>query len=317
MKVIGGYFELELNHGIEYHKGALGLNLARTSFEYILRAKKVTKVLMPYFTCEVMLEPLIRTGVDFEFYSIDENLEPVYDYSKLKASEYFLYTNYFGVKDHFAECLSGIITNLIIDNSQAFYAKPFPGVDTIYSPRKFFGVPDGGYLYTSKLLDDYLEIDDSSDRFGHLIGRIEKGAEEYYNIFKANDQKLSGQPLKAMSKITRYLLQNVNYEDVAHKRRENFIYLSENLTQYNLLKLDLRIGSVPMVYPFYTSNLNLRKKLIDKKIFVARYWDDVLQRVSTTSVENKLVDGIVPLPIDQRYDYEDMQFLLKSVLQHV
>ncbi|MBN1181402.1 MAG: hypothetical protein JXB49_03885 [Bacteroidales bacterium] len=317
MKMIGGYFELELNHGKEYHEGGLRLNLARTSFEYILRAKGVTKVLIPYYTCEVMLEPIIRTGIDFEFYNIDENLEPVYDYSKLKASEYFLYTNYFGVKGNFTERLSGMITNLIIDNSQAFYEKPLPGIDTFYSPRKFFGIPDGGYLYTSKLLDEYLEIDDSSDRFGHLIGRIEKSAEEYYSIFQANDQKLSGQPLKEMSKVTRHLLQNINYEDIAHKRRENFEYLRENLAKHNSLDFDLTNGSVPLVYPYCTDTFNLRQKLIDKKIFVATYWSDVLKRVSETSVENRLVKGLIPLPIDQRYNYVDMQFLVESVLQHV
>lgn len=37
--------------------------------------------------------------------------------------------------------------NLIVDNVQAFYTKPIEGVDTIYTCRKFFGVPDGGYLY--------------------------------------------------------------------------------------------------------------------------------------------------------------------------
>ena len=35
-----------------------------------------------------------------------------------------------------------------------FYAKPIHGNDTFYTCRKFFGVPDGAYLYTDKLLDE-------------------------------------------------------------------------------------------------------------------------------------------------------------------
>ena len=36
MEAIGGYFELELQQGEEYHKDALRLNTARNCFEYIL-----------------------------------------------------------------------------------------------------------------------------------------------------------------------------------------------------------------------------------------------------------------------------------------
>ena len=70
---IGGYFELELNKGHEYHPQAIRLNSGRNAFEYILRAKKYKKVYMPFYTCEVMFEPLQKLNLNFENYSIDEN----------------------------------------------------------------------------------------------------------------------------------------------------------------------------------------------------------------------------------------------------
>ena len=72
---IGGYFELELNKSIDYHRNAIALNTARNALEYILIAKKYQKVYIPYFTCDVILEPFQKLNIAYEFYKIDENFE--------------------------------------------------------------------------------------------------------------------------------------------------------------------------------------------------------------------------------------------------
>ncbi|MDY0042931.1 MAG: hypothetical protein RBS57_21680, partial [Desulforhabdus sp.] len=143
MKAIGGYFELELNPGPEYHLGAVRLNSGRNAFEYILRAKRVEKVFLPYYTCEVMFQPVARAGVACELYGIGENFEPMFDFGSMRPSDYLVYTNYFGLHEHVAKEISKVCQNLIVDNSQAFFTRPLKGVDTFYSPRKFFGLPDG------------------------------------------------------------------------------------------------------------------------------------------------------------------------------
>ena len=154
---IGGYFELELSRGEEYHSDAIRLNTGRNAFEYILRAKKYNKVYLPYYTCDVMLEPITKLNLDYEFYFIDSNFVPIFNYSNVQENEVFVYNNYFGICDEQTREVAPHCKNLIIDNSQAFYSKPIKGVDTFYSPRKFFGLPDGAYLYTDKLLDFNLE----------------------------------------------------------------------------------------------------------------------------------------------------------------
>ena len=69
---IGGYFGLELRKGEHYHKDALRLNSARNCFEYVLLARQYKRVYVPYFTCEVMLEPLHKLGIEYTFYHINE-----------------------------------------------------------------------------------------------------------------------------------------------------------------------------------------------------------------------------------------------------
>ena len=173
MKASGGYFELELHKGKHYHDNAKRLNTARNCFEYVLRARHYRKVYFPYYTCEVMLEPINKLGIDYEFYHINELLEPVL-LPGLKANEAFLYTNYFGLKQSCVKRLADMYGNrLIVDNAQAFYAEPLSGIDTFYSARKFFGLGDGAYLYTDKDLQKDFEQDNSYDTLTHLLKRVD------------------------------------------------------------------------------------------------------------------------------------------------
>ena len=307
MKEIGGYFELELDCGREYHKGALRLNLGRTAFEYILMAKGVHKIFLPYYICDVMMEPVRRIGIDFEFYHIDEKLEPAFDYSSLDQNEYFLYINYFGLKDKFICSLVNEVSNLIIDNSQSFFSKPVPGKDTFYSPRKFFGIPDGAYLYTDKKLDMDLVQDFSFSRMKHLVGRIETGAEKSYKLFKKDEALLTGQSIKKMSNLTYHMLDSINYKNVSKKRRENFNFIHGTLGGRNQLDFDLIPDTVPMIYPFLNPNgATLRERLINSRIFIASYWPNVLKTVPKDSFDYNLARNLIALPIDQRYTTRHM-----------
>ena len=100
-----------------------------------------------------------------------------------------------------------------------FFSKPLTGVDTFYSPRKFFGLPDGAYLYTDKEIELEFEQDISINRIEHLLGRIEHGAEAHYETFKRNDEALMNQPIKQMSSLTSKLLKTIDYKHVAYTRK--------------------------------------------------------------------------------------------------
>ena len=49
MEAIGGYFSLELNDGLERRSKGIRLNAGRYALEYILKARKYSKVYLPYF----------------------------------------------------------------------------------------------------------------------------------------------------------------------------------------------------------------------------------------------------------------------------
>ena len=313
MDAIGGYFSLELPLREEYHKDAIRLNTGRNCLEYILRARSYKKVYVPYYTCEAVMESINKLGIPYEFYYIDVHFE-IRDRFTLKADESLLYTNYFGLKQRYVEKLvEKYGPRLIVDNTQAFYAKPIAGFDTFYTCRKFFGVPDGAYLYTDKVLNEVFEQDKSYDRMSHLLKRIDLTAEEGFVDFRKVDDGLDNQPIRRMSKLTQRIMQSIDYEVVAKKRRENYLILHELLGEDNNFQLTLDDDAVPMVYPFLALNKGLREKLIENKVFVARYWPNVLEWTTKDDIEYLFAYQMQPLPIDQRYREGDMNRIIDII----
>ena len=66
MDAIGGYFELADCEQVDNfpHRNGVLLNTGRNALEYILRTiKQISHIYIPYFTCEVVLEPIKRLGI--------------------------------------------------------------------------------------------------------------------------------------------------------------------------------------------------------------------------------------------------------------
>ena len=69
----------------------------------------------------------------------------------------------------------------------------------------------------------------------------------------------------------------------------------------------------PMVYPFISDDKSLRGRLIQNKVFVARYWPNVLEWCKEDELEYKLAAQIIPLPVDQRYGVEAMKRIVEII----
>ncbi|MEG1865345.1 MAG: hypothetical protein RR331_00520 [Bacteroides sp.] len=318
MKSIGGYFELEIRRGVHYHENAIRLCTARNCFEYILLARQYLKVYIPRYTCSVMLEPLKKNKIEYEFYSLDTFLNPVFE-KKIDKKEAFLYTNYFGLKQQTVIDLANNIHNLIIDNAQAFFASPVKGIDTFYSARKFFGVPDGAYLYTNVFLLENFPVFNPLNSCRYLLGRMTNTAEEYFSAFQKSESFFVDLPIHKMSVISERILSSLDYPSIAYKRQFNYNLMYYSLNKFNVFHFDISdfCSSVPMVYPFFTDNNLLREQLLLKHIYVPQYWPNVQNWSSESEFEFKLSQCLIPLPIDQRYGAEEMNFISKEIMNNI
>lgn len=316
IKTMGGYFQLQLSTGKEYYPNLIKLNTSRNALEYLLEVKNYSKVYVPYFTCEVMLEPLKKLGVAHQFYNINAQLEPIFDF-EVADGECLLYNNYLGLKQKAVNTITENLKGVVIDNAQAFFSSPLPGVDTIYSCRKFFGVPDGAYLQLN--IDDRLSLDMDSSiyRFSHLIKSIDRGIEASYADFVENEMGLADNDIRTMSRLTQAILDSIDYEFCKSRRIENFNFLHEKLAAVNEFDFEFPKETAAMMYPLLVSKKGIKEKLIENKIFVPTFWPNVFRWTTIDMLEYTLAKEVIYLPVDHRYnlaDMEEMLHVLKKLL---
>jgi hypothetical protein len=185
----------------------------------------------------------------------------------MQDGDVIIYTNYFGIKDKYVEYLVNKYGDrLIVDNAQSFYSKHYKGISTVYSPRKFVGVPDGGIAYIDNPVQLNYQQDKSFGRCRHLLRRYDETASQGYSDFRVSEESLDNREIMLMSNLTKVLLRNVDFYFVKKRRTQNFEYLHKKIGKDNKLKIDMNSIECPLVYPFYTDNVNLRKQLISNKI---------------------------------------------------
>lgn len=312
MKEIGGYLELEESYGKEYYSDMHCMNLGRTALLYLCQLRGCKKLLLPYFLCDSVITACEKNGIQLEYYHIDRKFIPkLPDF--LESDTYLYLVNYYGqLTDESILYYKKKYQNIIVDHTHAFFQSPLPGVDTLYSCRKFFGVPDGAYLSTNALPFFPLSQDLSGERMGHLLGRYEKDAPSYYQTMLDNASAFYQETPRAMSRLTHNLLRGINYDSVMEQRECNYQYLSRYLKERNCLSFYMPKG--PFTYPFYHPHgIELRKIMASYKVYIPTYWNNVIRSLPAESVEYDYASNILPLPCDQRYTCTDMAAVLERL----
>ena len=311
MKEIGGYIEFENYFGTVYHEGAVPLNCGRNCLAYLIEAEGIKKIRLPYFLCSSVKNVCLKYGTEVGYYPIDENFRPIID--DLAPDEWLYIVNYYGqISNEEVSLLKQKYSRVIFDNSQSYFQRPADGVPTLYTCRKYFGVPDGAFLYTDKILTRDIPTDESFERIHYILGRYERTAGEFYKESSDNNHFFAHEPIKQMSKLTADLLRSYDYDRILSRRTENFKLLHEKLCGINKLKLTIPEGA--FMYPLYIENgAEIRKKLQQMKIFVPTLWGDVFENCDKDSREYDYAENILPLPTDQRYDDDDMKYILEKL----
>lgn len=315
MKEIGGYIELDRYHKSMLHEGAIALNCARNALAYLLEARNIKKLYIPKFLCDSVFKVCQKVGTAVKLYSIDTDFLP--KDIVLEADEWLYIVNFYGqLQNGQILELKEKYDRIIVDNVQAYFQMPVPGIDTIYTCRKFFGVADGAFLYTDAVYKEELPLDESFERMHYLLGRFERSASEFYGEYVANNDMFEEEPVKYMSLLTDNLLRAIEYREVSKRRTENFTILHEAFSERNLLKL--RIPEGAFMYPLYVKNgYSIRKELQQKKIYIPTLWPDVFEWCEETEYEYGLAKNTLPLPCDQRYDADDMKYIIDSIVDRL
>lgn len=319
-RAVGGYFELELPPTRSFlHDNALRFQSSRAAFLALVRSLRPKAVWMPWFMCDAMLEPLRMARIPVKRYAIDRNMRP--QPVDLAPGEWLVYVNYFGLCDRQVDDVLDRFPRdrVVIDNAQALFAQPRDCLATIYSPRKFVGVPDGGLLVTRERIDMPEASDRSSiQRCEHLLRRIADDAEPGYAAYAAAEKSLRHQEPLRMSDLTQRMLGGIDFDAVRSRRVANFNYLHERLQTHNRSALHFeRERAVPLCYPFFGAPAALRDRLRQQRIYTPTYWPDVTESQDAPEFERAIAASAIFLPCDQRLTPRDLEPIVQRVLEQL
>lgn len=317
---IGSFIELQFSKGMEYYpqqKNIARLNTGRAAIWHALRLLGGGTIWLPIYQCDTVRDFLHKKNVNIKYYHIDKNFNPT-DLEPLE-NEIVLFVNYYGMMS--AKRMESLVSgykNVIIDNCQAFFAKPLKGCMNVYSCRKFIGVPDGAYVIGKDAevhMDEYGQCY-SSDTAVFMLQRVEYGCEgKAYQSRQLNEHRIDTEDIMRMSKLTKAILDGTDYELIQRKRIENFHIARELFDKINCLDVCQYCDreTVPMVYPLVVEEDNLLNRLQKAKHFQGHWWSYLLDEVEENYFEYWISRFFIPITIDQRYGEDELIYIKNTV----
>lgn len=310
LKPIGGFFDIEIRSPASggLHRGSVALSTGRACLALALEELRPTACYVPYYCCNSLLEPIEAANIKVAFYGIDEELEPEV-LPNPGSGELLIYTNFFGLKNHSAQVLSSTFKRqVLIDNTHSFFNRGYLDSYSFTSARKYFGVPDGAYLYPPEGIRPR-EVPERNNavRTEHLFARLLERDDEALALFRSNEAVLGSEVLR-MSAVSDRLLATVDYASVMERRTDNYDFLAERLGATNRFGVQDRGNAVPFCYPYLPDPPIPHERFYAQRIYPPRLWPDPLARQEPGfDFSRCLCRDLLPLPVDHRYDGKDME----------
>lgn len=342
---IGGEFWFDdklLNRKIDNFKNinAVFLSGGQSALRFIIQDIEIKQdeyVLMPSYLCTSILHNFNKLNVRFEFYKINKDLSIDLEDIKTKIEKYkvkaILFIDYFGFYhkketiDYLKELRKENII-LIEDAVQMFWfeRKNFIGDYVFNSYRKF--LPFDGSIVLCNNIKNYNFIEDKyyeninlarmkKTEFQNLQVGIE---EDFLSLYeKAEEEYYKREDIIGIDEKSKELLSIVDYEYIFTKRKENYSYLYDGLITNDKLKImyskELIYDNSVLGLPILIDNRDeIRKKLRQLKIYCPVHWNILNEDWSKKYKESRYISSkILTLPIDQRYNLDDMNRLIYSI----
>lgn len=347
MKDIGSIFPLyKEDLQIETHEisqtteGRIDYSLCREAlFAVAGKLSNTNKiVLLPAYTCQTVIDPFLQQGWGCHYYSIKRNLRIDTEhlslcYEKYKAAVVVVHP-FLGMELNIQELdtlafIKGKGAVLIEDITQCIYTETRPGIFDYFtgSYRKWYQVPDGGFIEGKQLIDIAEPSEENcvflSKQRDAMFLRGEyflRGDEDIKAIsIRLNKDAVAGiggsiDPHK-MSGYSLMIKEAVDHKTVIRQRFENYKFLFENLHQNDRIEFACNnlseVTTAPLYFPIYVEDrAGLQKKLAEAHIYAPVLWPVYSKEVLIDANTEYIYSHILMLPIDQRYGEEDMERII-------
>lgn len=324
------------------------LSTGRSALNYVLdtieeRDFAINKIaLIPSFTCGTVISPFLQHGYKICTYPIGDKLNVDLDIFKEVVFEsgaqvvlmhrYFGFDTLFGFRGVVAE-LSGKGVIFIEDCTQSLYGE-FEDLSadyTIGSLRKWAALPDGGYAvckygrFNSKPQYYNSDLEKAKLDAYHLkyiyLYRNQGDVKIFQEKARVAENILdSAKSYYLISPISEFIQSHLDLEKLKSKRRSNYEQLYGSLfgcKNIRILTPKLCDIDVPFYFALVTDDRDrLQQYLIKKSIFAPVLWSksNLLPKICREA--QYVYDNILCLPIDQRYDIDDMERMAKCIKEY-
>lgn len=298
--------------------------------------------ILPQYTCDSVVLPFKKCGWKIFYYPV--NREFKVDREKFREMlleirpTVLLMHTYYGVdticnvRDIISEYQKH--TNMIfiedMTQSLALLNEGRMADYCIGSLRKWFAVPDGGFIASNGILDiamegekkdfvtrkrraqllklEYLQGSEQIEK--EQILKLNKEAEEYLD----KDDRVC-----AMSDFSQKQLEQIDYLEMFFIRNENAKYLLNHIEGFEKVRGMIQVDKEsPLYIPVYAEKREkLQCFLKERNVFAPVLWPipDGVQNIMSLEVQS-IYEHLLALPCDQRYSLRDMERMRKCLLDY-
>ncbi|RPH30291.1 MAG: hypothetical protein EHM93_16150 [Bacteroidales bacterium] len=302
---------------------------------------KGNNILFPSYSCNSMVEPFSKRGWNIIYYSLNDDLsvkkEEIFSLCKRFNPKAILLMNFFGVapteeiayhiKKKF-ECIYIIEDFTHVLFSERVLLNKY--VDFfVASIRKWVGLADGAIILSNLRINNFdnkenskfinLRNEAQSLKFKYTTTKEIKLKDCYLELLKKAELVIDRYDnIYTISKSSLETLNSLDVNGIILIRKENFQHLYEGIKQIKGIKFQLEIDNKQICCPFSLPILvnnrdKIQNEFAGKGLYAPVIWPINNMARNVCHVSTNMSDSMLSIPIDQRYDYEDIEDIIKIV----
>lgn len=312
-------------------------SLCRETFTEIANSLCETNrtVLIPAYTCQTVITPFEEARWTCLYFNILKDLRIDLGHLCNQVEKHhptlLVVHPYFGMdlnenETTFIQSIRNQGVKVVVDLTQCIFSEQkFPFADYIVGGyRKWFPIPDGGYMVAnadsphSKQLEENepfvtRQIDAMYLRGQYFQNEDQRTKQISIRLSKSADHVAEKNITPhRMSALSCNLLEKEDKQANQQRRISNFRYLFDNIKnseKYVLVCSDKSlVTTAPLYFTLYVENRrDLQMKLAKESIYAPVIWPVEDENVLISEEVRYIYDHLLAIPIDQRYDGQDMQ----------
>ena len=301
-------------------------------------------VLMPAYCCHSMVDPFVKAGWKVVYYQLNEDLTANLDYLvqaiAKESPKAILVMNFYGsastkeavacvkkscpeceVIEDFSHCTFSLAD--IFNNQVDYY---------VTSIRKSVGVCDGSVIISKESLDEscveggdteFVSVRKDSQKlkaeYSYSQDKEQKGV--FFPELRRQEGELDAfEGVHRISSTGKEMLKVLNGGMIRYARQQNMKHILDLLggKVESIPGIERCLGGAPFSLPILVKNRDeIQQKLAKKGVYAPVLWPICDEASSICPVSARMADEMLSIPIDQRYNYDDIEDIAKIVLETV